>query len=300
MTRIALIQQSGLTENRDANVAALLAAIDAVGPSADVVMPTELSTTAYFPVLRDPAFKAWAEPLDGEVVGAIAQRARMHRATILFPLYLDRGDRQHNAVLVIGPDGRTIKGNCADGSAEPFFAKVHLPDSRSRRGGLDEPFYFAPGDGFPVFDTPSGRIGVLVCYDRRFPEAWRSLLFAGAELIFVPACVPFWKPGARASTADMFVTELRTRACENGMFVACCNRAGEQRLRDVVSRFVGQSCVIDPTGAVLRLAPEDEAATVLVDVDLDEVARVRRRLPVLRDRRPDAYALDATVRDASP
>ena len=277
-----------------------MAAIDAVGPEADLIMPTELSTTAYFPVLRDAAFKAWAEPLDGEVVCAVARRARTYRATILFPLYLDLGGRQQNAVLVIGPDGRLIDGVCADGSAERFFAKIHLPDSRRGSGGLDEPFYFAPGDRFPVFDTPAGRIGVLLCYDRRFPEAWRSLVFAGAELIVVPACVPFWKPGARASTADMFVTELRTRACENGVFVACCNRAGEQRLRDVVSRFVGQSCVIDPTGAVLKIAPGDEAATVLADVDLDEVARVRRRLTILRDRRPDAYALDATVRDASP
>lgn len=289
--RIALIQQQGLTEDRAANVADLLRAIDAAAPEADVVMPTELCTTPYFGVVRDPAIRGWAEEPSGDVVRAVSERAARHEATILLPLYLAGGGVRENAVLVIGPDGRRIDGRCADGSVRRHFSKVHLPEAWRDGRGLDEPFYFAAGDAFPVFDTPAGRLGILVCYDRRFPEAWRSLALGGAEIVFVPACVPVWSPGSRASTADMFITELRTRACENGVFVAACGRAGRQRFRDVESRFVGLSCVIDPAGAVLDAAPEDEAARLAVEIDLTDVARIRRRLTVLRDRRPDAYAM---------
>ncbi len=292
--RIALIQQQGLTEDRAANAAALLRTIDAEAPEADVVMPTELCTTPYFGVLRDPAIRGWAQAWTDDLVQAVCERAARHRTTVLLPIYLDSAGVRENAVLVIGPDGRRIAGRCADGSTRPHFSKVHLPAAWRDGKGLDEPFYFTPGDGFPVFDTPAGRVGILVCYDRRFPEAWRSLLFAGAEIIFVPACVPVWSPGARASTADMFIAELRTRACENGVFVAACGRAGRQRLRDVESHFVGLSCVIDPAGAVLGTAPPDDAAQLVVDIDLAEVARVRRRLTILCDRRPEAYAAGPT------
>ena len=289
LKRITLIQQQGLTENRAANVAALLSAIDAEAPDADVVMPTELCTTPYFGVLRDPAIWDWAEELTGEVVRAVSERAARHRTTILLPLYFASGGKRENAVLVIDPDGQPIDGQCADGRVRPHFSKVHLPAAWRDGKGLEEQFYFTPGDAFPVFDTPAGRIGILVCYDRRFPEAWRSLALAGAEIVFVPACVPLWSPGSRASTADMFVTELRTHACENGVFVAACGRAGHQRLRHVDSHFVGLSCVIDPAGAVLDTAPSDAAARLTVDIDLAEVAKVRHRLTVLRDRRPEAY-----------
>ncbi len=291
--RLVLLQQAGLSADRDANVADLLERMASAAAEADLIVPTELSTTAYFAVLHDDAITDWAEKLDGELVGRVSELARAHRTTILLPLYLESGDKRENAVIVIGPDGERIDGRSADGSTQPYYSKTHLPDAWHKGRGLDEPYYFARGNHYPVFDTPIGKVGILICYDRRFPEAWRSLVFGGAELIFVPSCVPAWNPGAKASTGEMFVAELRTRAVENGVFVAACNRAGEQQLQDVSSTFVGQSCVIDPAGAVLAAAPADEAVDLVVDVDPTEVARIRRRLTIFRDRRPDTYLLDA-------
>ena len=298
--RVALIQQAGLTEDRAGNVRRLLGAIDAAAPHADAVMPTELCHAPYFGVLRDTTLLGWAERLDGELVEAIAKRAAAHAVTILLPLYLACGASRYNAVLVIGPDGRRIDGRSADGSVHRYFAKVHLPSSWRDGRGLDEPFYFAPGDHFPVFETPVGKVGVLVCYDRRFPEAWRALALAGAEIVFVPACVPVWSPGDGASTADLFLAELRTRACENGVFVAACGRAGTQQLRHVESRFVGRSCIVGPAGEVLAHGPADEAATVTASIDPATVARVRRRLTLWRDRRPEVYPHDGGRRVSGP
>jgi N-carbamoylputrescine amidase len=216
---------------------------------------------------------------------------------VLLPIYLKSADGiLVNAVVVAGPDGRLIQGNVRGREPVSYFAKVHLPSAWRDGKGIDEPFYFHRGDCFPVFETPHGRIGILTCYDRRFPEAWRSLALAGAELIFMPSCVPAWRPSSLASTSDMFMTELRTRACENGVFVAACNRVGDQSFQNTATHFIGRSCVIDPAGGVVDEASATSAANLVVGIDLDDVRRVRRRLTLLEDRQVDAYDLQAQHR----
>lgn len=288
--RIALIQQAALTPSK----AELCELIDRLAAHADFVMPTELSTTPYFGVVRDRSLEAWAEALDGSFLTKVRQIAERRSATILMPVYLKcENGTFANTVVVCGPDGRVVKGRLTGRDPVGYFTKVHLPSAWRDDKGLDEPFYFRKGDSFPVFDTPLARIGVLICYDRRFPEAWRSMALAGAELIFMPSCVPSWNPTSLASTGDMFVSELSTRACENGVFVAACNRAGEQNFSNVVTHFIGRSCVIDPAGGVIEQAPGDGAANLMVEIDLDNVRRVRRRLNLLQERQPDAYDLGA-------
>lgn len=292
--RIALIQQANLPPDPQRNKAELSGTIACLAKEADLVMPTELSTTPYFGTVRDQRLKAWAEKINGPFLTEIGAIAARHKATILMPVYLDCEDGNlANAVVVFGPDGAIIHGHSPHRKSVPYFTKVHLPLAWRNGKGLDEPFYFHRGDCFPVFRTPKANIGVLVCYDRRFPEAWRSVALAGAELVFMPSCVPAWNPSALASTADMFVAELRTRACENGVFVAACNRAGAQDLGGVETHFVGRSCIIDPAGGVVKQSPSSGADTLIAEIDLDDVRRVRRRLNLLRDRQPDAYDLDA-------
>ncbi len=295
--RIALVQQAALSPDPERNLGELLAEIDRVGPRADFIMPTELATTPYFGVVRDEALKSWAQSLDSEAVRQVAERAARFEATIILPIYLDsgRGDGE-NVAIVIGPDGEIVKGQTPDGRTVDFFSKVHLPSAWHNGKGLDEPFYFTAGDHFPVFETPKAKVGALICYDRRFPEAWRSLVLAGAEIVFMPACVPAWKPSEAASTATMFTLEMQTRAVENSVFVAACCRAGEQSFHGVESLFIGQSCVIDPSGAVLEQAPSMTATTLEADIDLGQVARMRKRLTVLQDRRPETYLVTENPR----
>lgn len=289
--RIALIQQAAQSADRDANLKKLTDKVRALAESgADFIMPTELSITPYFGVTHDRTLERWAEPLDGLIVEQFKEIAKAYNTTIILPLYLKSsyGDFE-NTALVIGPDGELVSGSDRCGKQHQYFSKIHLPHAWRNDKGLDEPFYFKPGDALPVFDTPLGRIGILICYDRRFPEAWRSLVLSGAEIIFMPSCVPAWSPAASAATAEMFAVELRTRACENAVYVAACNRAGREEFAGVTTQFVGSSCLIGPGGGVIEQLDGENEGVIEAEIDLDQVAKVRGLLTVLRDRRPDVY-----------
>ncbi len=287
--RVALIQQTGLCEKPERNLDELLEAIDrAASGGVDLVMPTELALTPYFCTFRD-SFRDWAEPVPGRATEAVGEMARAHQTTIVLPLYHTGPDGEGaNVAVVIGPDGELVPGALPGGGQVPWFTKVHLPASELE-DGINEPYHFSPGDGFPIFATPTATIGILICYDRRFPEAWRTLALAGAEIILVPGCVPAWNPAAAASSGDMLVAELRTRALENLVFVGACIRAGVESVRGRETRFVGRSCLIGPGGTLLDEGPMNAPCILRHTFDLAEVEKVRRRLPLLRDRRPDLY-----------
>ncbi len=288
--RIGLVQQADLNSDPKINKKELCAVIDDVASKVDFVMPTELSTTQYFGIVRDRSLESWAEDLDGRFISDVRQIAMRRRCTILLPLYLrtEQG-RYVNAVVVIGDDGNIVHGQARRRQPVAYYAKVHLPNARRGNEGIDEQYYFERGGCFPTFRTALAQIGVLTCYDRRFPEAWRSLALNGAELVFMPSCVPAWNPSSAASTGDLFVSELQTRACENGVFVAACNRAGRQSLKNTDVRFIGRSCVLDPAGGVIETASSENAGVIIAEIDLDKVRRVRRRLTLLDDRQVQAY-----------
>ncbi len=289
--RIAALQQGPRSADPARNLEELLDAIDEAAASGpDVIVAPELSVTPYFCGSASLAYRAWAEVVPGRVTDAVADRARRYVATIVVPLFVRGADgRYTNSAVVIGPDGRTIPGRLPDGHTVPYFSKVHLPKIESATLVTDEPHHFAAGGSFPVFRIPHATIGVLICYDRRFPEAWRELVLAGAELVVLPACVPAWDPAQAASSAELFVSELRTRACENVLYVAACNRAGVEEFEGRSTLFFGQSCVIGPGGTVIAQGLADSPCVVHAEIDLDEVERTRARLPLLVDRRPDAY-----------
>ena len=161
--------------------------------------------------------------------------------------------------------------------------KVHLP--------LGERRAFNPGDGFAAFDTPLGRIGMLVCYDKTFPEAARQLALDGAGLI---ASLSAW-PVCRVDPATWMRRDLQVRhfnlldqarALENQVVWVSSNQVGRfGRLR-----FPGQAKVVDPRGRVLaRTGTRPGVALARVDAP-SVVAAARDRLSYLDDRRPLAYA----------
>ena len=166
--------------------------------------------------------------------------------------------------------------------------KVHQP--------LGEHLSYAAGDGFVAFDSPVGRLGLMICYDKAFPEGARTLALDGAEIV---VCVSAW-PAARTAGAteladDRWTKRFRlydqARALENQIVWVASNQAGEfGRLR-----FVGSAAVIGPGGEVLA---DTGVAAGLAIASLDvphELATARRAMFALRDRRPSAYALDGRV-----
>lgn len=165
--------------------------------------------------------------------------------------------------------------------------KVHVPAS--------ERAAFNAGSGFAAFDTPIGRIGMLVCYDKTFPEAARELALDGAGLIASLSAWPICRVDPATWThRDVQVRHFnlldQARALENQVVWVSSNQVGRfGRLR-----FPGQTKVVDPRGRVLaRTGAREGAALARVDAP-GVVAAARDRLSYLDDRRPLAYAGGAT------
>lgn len=166
--------------------------------------------------------------------------------------------------------------------------KVHRPVNESR--------VYAAGTRFAAFDTPVGRLGMLIDYDKTFPEAARTLALDGAEVV---ACLSAW-PASTTDRAESLPMDRQSRlfdlydcarAAENQVFLVSSNQTGVTG----GLRFLGQAKVVGPGGDVLeRTRAKGALAVATVDVR-HELARARRTLHHLAERTPDAYRLDAPV-----
>lgn len=187
--------------------------------------------------------------------------------------YCERdGDRLFNSVACVG--GGRILGH---------HRKVHQP--------LREDAHYAAGDGFAAFDTPVGRLGMMICYDKAFPESARALALDGAQVV---VCASAW-PGSRTDAAPDLAQDRWTRrfdlfdaarALENQVVWLSANQSGNFGSL----RFVCSAKVVDPGGEVLAgtgVAAGMAVATVDVQAALGSA---RRSMGHLRDRRPAAYA----------
>ncbi|MFF3500780.1 nitrilase-related carbon-nitrogen hydrolase [Streptomyces sp. NPDC003247] len=222
----------------------------------DLVVLPELWTAGAW------SYDGWgraAEGVDGptaEVMSAAARRAGawLHAGSIV---ERDGDGTLYNTALLFDRAG----------ALRARYRKIH-------RYGFDTGEATLMGGGADIVTTPTdfGVIGLAVCYDLRFPELFRGLLDAGAELIVVPAA---W-PAARLGHWRLLT---RTRALEEQVFLlACCATGTHDGVRQA-----GHSVIVDPWGTVLGEARTAEE-TVTVEVDMKEVARIRSELPVLRDR----------------
>ena len=202
----------------------------------------------------------------------IRRLARIAGPTVVCAGFVEEGPgRPYNSAVCVTGDG--VLG---------LHRKVHLPPAEL--GG------FRPGDRFAAFETPVGRIGMLICYDKSFPEAARALALDGALIV---ACLSAWplcrvsparRPSADVQTRHFDVLD-RARAIENQVVWASSNLTG--RFGDL--RFPGRAKVIGPDGEV-RATTRARAGTAIGRVDLTEIARARSAVSHLDDRRPAAYA----------
>ncbi|RAY11866.1 carbon-nitrogen hydrolase family protein [Actinomadura craniellae] len=181
------------------------------------------------------------------------------------------GADRYNAAVCVSGDG--VLGR---------HRKVHLP--------AGEAVAYAAGDRFAAFDTPVGRLGMMIDYDKTFPESARALALDGAEIL---ACLSAWPTSvtnraprmAQDRQARLFDLYDRARAAENQVVLASANQTGTLG----GMRFLGQAKVVGPGGDVLaRTWAKAGLAVAEIDVGA-EVARARRVLGHLRERRPDAY-----------
>lgn len=142
----------------------------------------------------------------------------------------------------------------------------------------EQDYYTPSEEGFRVFDTPIGKIGIVVCFDRHYPESIRTEALRGAELIIIPTA------NTNAEPSELFQWEVRVQAFQNSMNIAMCNRVG---LEDEME-FNGGSLVADYNGNIIACAGSEEQL-LIAEVDLPAAARTRERKPYTRHRRPELY-----------
>lgn len=268
---VSAVQMSAVTGDIEKNARKALAYIEEAGKQGTraLVFP-ELFLTEFFAQTLDKNFFRYAVSRDSELILRFCEAARNHRMLVLLPFFeKDITSVHYNSVAVID----------ADGSLKGVYRKNHIPFTKSF-----EKYYFAPGSGFPCFDTELGKIGVLVCYDRRFPESWRSLVLQGARIVFVP--ISSWSFKGQ-SEKPIWEAELRTRAVDNLVYIIAANRVGKEGEYE----FIGQSLIVNPLGEIIGEMDDASEGLLTVELDLLSVEQARIDWPFLRDRRPEIYII---------
>jgi predicted amidohydrolase len=230
---------------------------------------------AVFPEAAQARFgtdlRAVAEPLDGPFGAGLSDAARKSGVALIA------------GVFEPAPDGRvynTAVGYDAAGHRVAAYRKIHLFDSL----GETESAVVAPGSTPVLADFAGLRVGIMTCYDIRFPELARRLVAQGADLLVVPAA---WAAGLFKE--EHWVTLLRARAIENTVWVAAAGQVPDpESPRTRAPTGIGRSMLVDPMGTVrLDLGPFPGVAVGEVDTAL--TARVRDTLPCLEHRRDDVF-----------
>ncbi len=194
------------------------------------------------------------------IVEELLELSARHKLVIVGSMPEPNGDKVFNTIYVI--DNGTLAG---------VYRKIHLFSL------LGEDRAFSGGDSWLLADTSIGKVGVIICYDLRFPELSRRLAIEGAQVICVPAQWP--KP-----RQEHWRTLLRARAIENQLFVVACNACGIIGKLD----FFGMSMIIDPKGELLAEAGECEGE-IIAPLDMQAMNDWRAQIPCFNDRKPEIY-----------
>ena len=267
MTRIAAVQMaSGPQVAANLNEAARLIDKAAADGARLVALPENFTCMP----MKDSDRLSVAESSDGGTVQTfLADQARSHRLWLVggtMPLTTNDATKVRSACLLYNDQGERIAR----------YDKMHLFDVRLTNGEeYQESRTFEAGNEPVVVDTPFGRLGLAVCYDLRFPELFRRLVDAGAQIIVIPSA--FTAHTGRAH----WETLLRARAIENLTFIVAPAQGGYH----VNGREThGDSMIVNPWGEVLgRLARG--SGTVVADCDLSVLRDLRRSLPCLEHRK---------------
>ncbi|WP_350453804.1 carbon-nitrogen hydrolase family protein [Slackia heliotrinireducens] len=141
--------------------------------------------------------------------------------------------------------------------------------------------YFTPGDeGFQVYDTRAGRIGMIVCFDRHFPESFRTLALKGAQFVYVPVA------NEKVEPCEVFQWEIRVPAFQNSLYALMANRVGTEGAMD----FCGESILAGPDGNPVFLGDDSEQMLV-GQMDFGWSAQLREQKQYLPIRRPEVFDL---------
>jgi predicted amidohydrolase len=266
---VAVLQMNSGAD-RDVNVNSALELIDlAAGSGARLAILPEV-----WPYLGpDEGNRVYAESVPGPITDALAGRARRHGMYIhAGSIYETRQGEPglFNTSVVIAPDGEIIG----------HYSKIHMFDVvLDGDAKYQESATITPGQEIATVDIDGVQVGLAICYDLRFPELFRILALRGAQVVVLPAAFTM------TTGKDHWETLIRARAIENGLYMIAAAQWGQH---PPGHWCYGRSMVVDPWGTVVATA-SDGVGLATASIDLVRVEAVRRQIPSLANRRPEAY-----------
>lgn len=267
MPRVAAVQMSMSADMEENYQKALACVQEASRGGAQLVCFPEGQLSRY--VAQYPGLKTddFAVGLDHPYIQGLRAACRDARILGSFSVCLKQADGVYSANLLVSETGALLG----------VETKKHIV--RAHR--FYEQDYFSPGEGgFTVADTAIGRIGMIVCFDRHYPESFRTLALKGCELAIVPVANDKTEPG------ELFQWEMRVPAFQNSMYTLMCNRVGAEGKM----HFSGQSLVAGPDGGVVALAGDGEQI-LYAELDFEKNRALRAEKQYLTLRRPEVFEL---------
>jgi len=283
--KVAGIQMGPYPGDYESNMEKALEVLEGVVKKVDpyVVLFSEVMTGPYFCQLVDDKFFKLAEPVDGRSVTTLTKKAKelgVHIVGTFFEKAVEHGQTHYyNSAYLCSPT-RGLVG---------VYRKVHLPKVNQPSLTCDEKYYFerlgGGGKDFPVYGMDNGvKVGMLLCFDRSFPESWRELMLKSAQVVFL--LVATW--GFREA---IFVQELQIRAIENRIFVVAVNKAGDEIVPGEAQarNHFGKSSIIDPNVEIVAQTGKEPWGYVAAEIDLDKIEEAKKVIDWKAERKPHLY-----------
>ena len=265
MTKIAIVQLKAST-NKETNLKKILEFIKKAAKQKAKLVAFPEFMMFYTTSSQTPAkLASLAETIQGKFVASIANAANENSIEVVGTFYekSKKKNRVYDTSFLIDKTGKIIS----------TYRKIHLYDAL----GFRESDKLQAGSKIIKPSKSSiGKLGMLICYDLRFPEMSRILASAGSEILVAPSA---WVKGKNKE--EHWITINKTRALENGCYVIAPDQVG--------NIYCGRSIVVDPFGKVL-LDMKKRQGIGFVDISLDKVKETRRILPLLKNRRTDIYS----------
>jgi len=249
----------------------------AASEGAQIILIQELFESQYFCMDQKEELFELSKPFDNHPTIKKFSELAKELKVVLPVSFFEKANRAHyNSVAIVD----------ADGSILGKYRKSHIPDGP----GYQEKFYFNPGDtGFKVWNTKYAKIGVGICWDQWFPEAARSMVLSGAELLLYPTAIGGEPEDDGFDSSDMWQRAMIGHSASNQIPVIASNRIGTEKGIDIENYFYGRSFVTNHIGDKIAEGSRDKEEVLIGKINLSEAETLRNVWGVFRDRRPELY-----------
>ena len=244
---------------------------------AQIILIQELFESQYFCMDQKEELFELSKPFENHPTIKKFSELAKELKVVLPVSFFEKANRAHyNSVAIVD----------ADGSILGKYRKSHIPDGP----GYQEKFYFNPGDtGFKVWNTKYAKIGVGICWDQWFPEAARSMVLSGAELLLYPTAIGGEPEDDGFDSSDMWQRAMIGHSASNQIPVIASNRIGTEKGIDIENYFYGRSFVTNHVGDKIAEGSRDKEEVLIGKINLSEAETLRNVWGVFRDRRPELY-----------